>query len=31
MQEAADAMLARYGKDTDDAMVLTIRYLGQPS
>jgi hypothetical protein len=24
-------MLARYGKDTDDAMVLTIRYLGQPS
>ncbi len=31
MQEAADAMLARYGKDTDDAMVLTIRYLGRPS
>jgi negative regulator of sigma-B (phosphoserine phosphatase) len=31
MQEAADAMLERYGKDTDDAMVLTVRYLGQPS
>jgi len=31
MQEAAEAMLARYGKDTDDAMVLTIRYLGRPS
>jgi hypothetical protein len=31
MQQAADAMLSRYGKDTDDAMVLTILYLGQPS
>ena len=31
MQEAADAMLARYGKDSDDAMVLAVRYLGPPS
>jgi phosphoserine phosphatase RsbX len=31
MQEAADAMLARYGKRTDDAMVVTVRYLGSLS
>jgi phosphoserine phosphatase RsbX len=31
MQEASDAVLARFGKDTDDALVLAIRYLGQPS
>jgi negative regulator of sigma-B (phosphoserine phosphatase) len=31
MQEASDAMLARFGKDTDDAMVFAIRYLGRPS
>src|ERR1700726_2203745 len=31
MQQAADAMFSRYGKDTDDAMVLAILYLGQPS
>jgi len=31
MQEASEAMLARFGKDTDDAMVFAIRYLGQPS
>jgi negative regulator of sigma-B (phosphoserine phosphatase) len=29
-QEAADAILARYAKDTDDALVLVVRYLGQP-
>jgi len=31
MQEVADAMLARFGKVTDDALVFAIRYLGQPS
>jgi hypothetical protein len=31
MQSASDAMLARFGKATDDAMVFAIRYLGQPS
>jgi len=29
-QKAADAILARHGKETDDAMVLVVRYLGQP-
>jgi negative regulator of sigma-B (phosphoserine phosphatase) len=28
-QEAADAILTRYGKDTDDALVLVVRYLGR--
>jgi len=31
MQEASEAMLTQFGKDTDDAMVFAIRYLGQPS
>jgi len=31
MQEAADAVLARYGKHTDDAMVVAVRYLGPVS
>lgn len=30
IQDAAGAMLARYGKATDDALVLVVRYLGQP-
>jgi len=30
VQEAADAILARHGKDTDDALVLVVRYLGRP-
>jgi negative regulator of sigma-B (phosphoserine phosphatase) len=30
IQDAADAMLARYGKPTDDALVVAVRYLGQP-
>jgi len=30
-QEIADHILAEYGKDTDDALVLVIRYLGGPS
>jgi phosphoserine phosphatase RsbX len=30
-QDAADNMLKRYGKDTDDALVLVARYLGPPS
>jgi phosphoserine phosphatase RsbX len=30
VQVAADAILARYGRETDDAMVLVVRYLGQP-
>jgi negative regulator of sigma-B (phosphoserine phosphatase) len=29
-QQAADAILAEFGKETDDAMVLVVRYLGQP-
>jgi negative regulator of sigma-B (phosphoserine phosphatase) len=29
-QKAADAILAEFGKETDDAMVLVVRYLGQP-
>jgi phosphoserine phosphatase RsbX len=29
IQETTDAMLARYGKETDDALVLAARYLGQ--
>jgi negative regulator of sigma-B (phosphoserine phosphatase) len=29
-QEAADAILARYGKETDDALALVVRYLGWP-
>jgi hypothetical protein len=29
-QEAADAILAHYGKETDDALVLVVRYLGWP-
>jgi negative regulator of sigma-B (phosphoserine phosphatase) len=28
VQDTADAMLARYGKQTDDALVLVARYLG---
>jgi hypothetical protein len=31
VQDTADAILARYGKDTDDALVLAVRYLGRPS
>jgi hypothetical protein len=35
LQTPADAyarhLLARYGKDTDDALVLVVRYLGNPS
>lgn len=31
IQEAADAILARYAKDSDDALVLAVRYLGRPS
>jgi negative regulator of sigma-B (phosphoserine phosphatase) len=30
VQEIADAILARHGKATDDAMVVVVRYLGQP-
>jgi len=30
-QDAADFMVRRYGKDTDDALVLVARYLGRPS
>jgi phosphoserine phosphatase RsbX len=30
MQEVADTMLVRYGKETDDAMVLAARYEGHP-
>jgi negative regulator of sigma-B (phosphoserine phosphatase) len=30
IQEIADAILARHGKTTDDAMVVAVRYLGQP-
>jgi hypothetical protein len=30
VQEAADAILARHGKATDDAMVVVVRYLGKP-
>ena len=30
IQEIADAILARHGKATDDAMVVVVRYLGQP-
>jgi phosphoserine phosphatase RsbX len=30
VQEIADAILARHGKATDDAMVVAVRYLGQP-
>jgi negative regulator of sigma-B (phosphoserine phosphatase) len=29
-QEIADAILARHGKATDDAMVVVVRYLAQP-
>jgi serine phosphatase RsbU (regulator of sigma subunit) len=29
-QQAADAILAEFGKETDDAMVLVVRCLGQP-
>jgi hypothetical protein len=29
VQDTADAMLVRYGKETDDALVLVTRYLGQ--
>jgi hypothetical protein len=29
IQESADAVLARYGKGTDDALVFAARYLGQ--
>jgi serine phosphatase RsbU (regulator of sigma subunit) len=30
VQEIADVILARHGKATDDAMVVVVRYLGQP-
>jgi serine phosphatase RsbU (regulator of sigma subunit) len=30
VQEIADAILARHGKATDDAMVVVARYLGEP-
>jgi negative regulator of sigma-B (phosphoserine phosphatase) len=30
VQEIADAILARHGKTTDDAMVVVVRYLGRP-
>jgi negative regulator of sigma-B (phosphoserine phosphatase) len=30
VQEIANAILARHGKATDDAMVVVVRYLGQP-
>jgi negative regulator of sigma-B (phosphoserine phosphatase) len=30
VQQIADAILARHGKTTDDAMVVVVRYLGQP-
>jgi negative regulator of sigma-B (phosphoserine phosphatase) len=29
VQEIADAILARHGKETDDAMVVVVRYLGR--
>jgi negative regulator of sigma-B (phosphoserine phosphatase) len=31
VQEFTDAMLAHCGKETDDALVLAVRYLGRPS